>query len=199
MWYWSYFFQELLAQPLLGIGPGLAPCTAATTFFAHPHNFYLQIAVEWGLPAGLLAASVIIYVLQSMIRKLRGSVKSPDSVILVIVATGALAAAVHAMFSGVMVMPASQVCCVLVIGYVTALVLQPGNMPASPAEPRSPATGAVVTTTTLVLLILMAIGHLGYFVYTEVPKLESRTNSFVEIHGVPYSPRLWQHGNACYF
>ncbi len=198
-YYWQIVLQSLAEHPVLGTGPGLSACVGPITYFAHPHNFYLQLAGEWGVPAGLLAASVIIHVLRSVAGKLWHCLDEQESVLIIIVATGALAAGIHAMFSGVMVMPASQVCCVLVFGYLTSLLLRPTAIPLRQGDGKESAARRPVIVMMLVLPICFAVVQLGYFVFTELPQLESRADTFVEKYAAPYSPRLWQHGNICSF
>ncbi len=193
--YWQNFLQALAEQPVLGIGPGLSPCFGPVTYFAHPHNFYLQLVVEWGLVAGLSAAGVILFVILSVINKLRAGINKPVPLRAIIVATGVLAAAIHAMFSGVMVMPASQVCGVLVFSYLTALLLNPGQAAIMGNTARYKRTWITI----LALPVLLAVVQLSYFLLTEIPVLETRANKFVTEHGVHHSPRLWQHGHVCSF
>ena len=198
MYFWSLVMENLAQQPVFGSGPGLSVCMEPQTFFAHPHNFYLQITGEWGLPAGLLAASVIIYVIWRVVKHLLARTSSPDSVVIIIVSTGVLAAAIHAIFSGVMVMPARQVCCVLVAGYLTALVLQPtGDAMRTGSANNQP--GKSTAALVVALTGLLAVAYLGYFLMTEIPLLNARAETFVENQGVQLSPRLWQHGNICAF
>jgi O-antigen ligase len=197
--YWRDFLQLLAERPLLGIGPGSAPCADTMSYFAHPHNFYLQLAVEWGVVAGMAAATVILSVIRSVILRLRAVSAQPVSIETIVVATGVLAAAIHAIFSGVMVMPASQVCGVLVFAYLTALLLKPAaDLPAIAAGGRLTAT-KTPWTPAIALLVALALAQLTYFVVRELPLIEVRANTFVAEHARFPSPRLWQSGHVCIY
>jgi O-antigen ligase len=197
--YWRDFLQLLAERPLLGIGPGSAPCGDTMSYFAHPHNFYLQLAVEWGVVAGMAAATVILFVIRSVILRLRAVSPRPVSIETIVVATGVLAAATHAIFSGVMVMPASQVCGVLVFAYLTALLLKPAaDLPARASGDQFTAT-KTLWTPAIALLVALALAQLTYFVVRELPLIEARANTFVEEHARFPSPRLWQNGHVCIY
>ncbi len=49
---WVLAIKVAISNPLFGIGP--QHFASLSSFVAHPHNFYLNIAAEWGIPALLL-------------------------------------------------------------------------------------------------------------------------------------------------
>ncbi|MFT7722518.1 MAG: O-antigen ligase family protein [Roseateles sp.] len=111
------------AHPWLGAGPmHFAALTHPKG--AHPHNFYLQWAAEFGLPALLLLLPLLVLPLWRASTVLR---QSPANAPPMTAALGAavLAALVDAAFSGNFVMPVSQVWIAVVYGLLL------GSLPSS--------------------------------------------------------------------
>jgi O-antigen ligase len=113
---WGLALKLILAHPWLGIGPHhFAHEAASLSWGAHPHNFVFQIGAEWGLPALLCLLALIGLGMRGMIR--RAARIAPDDgpnqrTLVVLLATGA-AILVDGLFSGVLVMPQSQMAIML--------------------------------------------------------------------------------------
>jgi putative inorganic carbon (HCO3(-)) transporter len=116
---WQLSFQLISAHPWLGVGPHhFAHEGAALSWGAHPHNYVLQIGAEWGLPALLCMLGAIGIGMLGLIRS--GKRLAPDDVssqqtFAVMLAAGA-AILTDGLFSGVIVMPQSQMAIVLYLG-----------------------------------------------------------------------------------
>jgi O-antigen ligase len=116
---WQLAFQLISAHPWLGVGPHhFAHEGAALSWGAHPHNFVLQIGAEWGLPALLCLLGAIGIGIRGLVRS--GKRIAPDDLssqqTLAVMLAAGVAILVDGLFSGVIVMPQSQMAIVLYLG-----------------------------------------------------------------------------------
>jgi O-antigen ligase len=187
---WQLALGFIADFPWLGIGP-MHYSHHFNGEAAHPHNVYLQVAAEYGLPFALLLLAWALWALTVSARRLRRL--TPESGVDPL-AVGAFSACVAAMidgfFSGNFVMPVSQMWIVLAVGMLMALV--PRAEPAAAATRRS-----WLAWRALLLLILGAMLWL-----TAVSIRESRQAVPTVGGGQPvaldvqlhFSPRFWLHG-----
>jgi O-antigen ligase len=116
---WQLSFRLIAAHPWLGVGPHHFAHEGATlSWGAHPHNYVLQVGAEWGLPALLCLLVAIGIGMLGLVRS--GKRIAPDDVadqqtLAVMLAAGA-AILIDGLFSGVIVMPQSQMAIVLYLG-----------------------------------------------------------------------------------
>jgi hypothetical protein len=112
---WSSGYALALESPLLGVGPQhLAHFQRHLAIAAHPHNWMVQIAAEWGIVVWLLLTAALASALHFLYRAARRS--TGDSVHTGTVFLASIAVATDSFLSGVIVMPISQVALVLFIG-----------------------------------------------------------------------------------
>ena len=59
---WGKAIRDILQHPIFGLGPDQFRATLhdSSTVFLHPHNGFLQAAIEWGIPGGVLFCIVLI-------------------------------------------------------------------------------------------------------------------------------------------
>jgi hypothetical protein len=108
-------------NPVLGIGPMNYACKGLPGWAGHPHNFAMQLLSEWGLPATLLALSLLFFVLARLIKRLKTRVGENLTglwQLQVALSTSVLAAIMYSSFSAVLIMPASQVTTILICGWL---------------------------------------------------------------------------------
>lgn len=117
---WQLSYELIAAHPWLGVGPQhFAHYGVALSFGAHPHNFVLQIGAEWGVPALMCLLGTIGIGMWGLIRigtRIARSDLSNQQILAVLLATGT-AILVDGLFSGVIVMPQSQMVILLYLGY----------------------------------------------------------------------------------
>jgi O-antigen ligase len=111
---------ELIAQsPLLGVGPMHFSHNAGDLHSgAHPHDWVLQIATEWGLPALACLIAALVLALRALLRA-RSRLTSDDvdnQAIATGLTFGAIAILVDGLVSGLFVMPQSQLAIALYLG-----------------------------------------------------------------------------------
>jgi hypothetical protein len=183
-WMWKVALRDARAHPLLGIGPMNYVCTSPE-HIGHPHNYLLQIAAEWGIPAALAICLVTaILMVRAAVRTRRnrwGHLE--ESQLAGLLLTGVAAAALHALVSGVLVMPASQVAGLLVCGMLVGL-LPPKNQP---------------TSTSMASLLALSSGLLAVAMLTlgshELRTLPDRSGQLQP--GEDMRPRIWQDAKVC--
>jgi len=116
---WMRAWEMTRAHPWLGVGPShFAHYGRDMQVGAHPHNWVLQIASEWGIPALLCLMAAIALGLKKMLA-VRGQLEPADSksyLTLAALLTIAVAILVDGLVSGLIVMPTSQLWIVLYVG-----------------------------------------------------------------------------------
>jgi O-antigen ligase len=116
---WQLAIELIAAHPWLGVGPHHFAHEGATlSWGAHPHNFIMQIGAEWGLPALLCLLGAIGLGMRGLARssaRIAQADLAGQQTLAVMLATGA-AILVDGLFSGVIVMPQSQMAIVLYVG-----------------------------------------------------------------------------------
>ncbi len=168
---WRSALDFIMAQPLLGVGPGQFGLQTYPMFAAHPHNFPLQMLSEYGLFAGLAGIALMALLVVLAVKTIRaGSPSGPD------LSGKSIAAALimgltDSLFSGNQIMPHSQI----LLCVVAAMLV--GRMPVHSPElfarnPRSDyrslklafigiAMLAILTTTILGMAYLRAVKDMG--------------------------------------
>ncbi len=108
---WRLSVEYLYEHPLLGIGP-MQFAAAASPIGAHPHSIPLQLVVEWGLPAAIIAmagmALAVVAHAWQLDRQLRaegaGANVELDALLLIAIT----AALVQGLVDGVLVVPYTE-------------------------------------------------------------------------------------------
>lgn len=136
---WKRGLELIARHPLLGVGPQhFAHFGRDLQIGAHPHDWLFQIATEWGVPALLCLLALLLLGARAFQRAVHGiGPADPARSDVATALTVALAAVVaDGLFSGVLVMPQSQMAIALVFGMAIGWVrsLQPAPLPA--ATPR---------------------------------------------------------------
>lgn len=193
---WRLAIDMTMAQPWLGAGPlHFAHVGRFQQIAAHPHNWVLQIASEWGIPA-LLCFSGLIFL---GLLRLTMTSRSPDAnrpdcltVLAALLATG-IAIVVDGLVSGLIVMPASQLWIALYVGFAWGWTERfKRSIAVSPASLSSLTRGCV----TALLVLLVALGAYGLWpAGLNLPKHEKDNERYQTNQTDGHlSPRIWRHG-----
>jgi hypothetical protein len=113
---WARAWEMVQAHPWVGAGPAhFAHVARDLPYGAHPHNWVLQVASEWGLPALFFLCAALALSISKLLR-LRWVVaaKQRDTLTAWLVTGGAIL--VDGLFSGLIVMPVSQLWIALYLG-----------------------------------------------------------------------------------
>lgn len=107
---WALSWEAIVRHPLLGLGP-MHFATLESHVGAHPHNWLLQVAAEWGLPA----LAVLLFGLLTTARALRHArtLESGYSREAVLAVSVTLA---YGLVDGNLVLPVSQTTSALALG-----------------------------------------------------------------------------------
>jgi uncharacterized membrane protein (DUF485 family) len=154
---------------------------------AHPHNSVLQWASEMGIPSTLLVLYLVYSGLSAWVKKfyaLQARSNLPVSPHLWIGLFASLCAGlIYSLFSGVIVMPLSQMMMVLIIGWMLGIYYQ--DIPAKPVTAKQRIGLQLVAGITLITLV-----------YTALPDVLQRLNNEEQpLQDYPIiAPRFWQLG-----
>ncbi len=111
---WSRSIEMFVESPLLGRGPQSFGWEGVR--FGHPHSAPLQLLAEWGALGALAVTIVLLWGARSAVSLWRsGSVRMARRPWFVAVTMSSVAAAVHSLVSGVLVMPLSHLGFVIVV------------------------------------------------------------------------------------
>ncbi len=116
---WRRATELILAHPWLGVGPMHFAHNAGDLHTgAHPHDWVMQIASEWGIPALLCLCTALALAGRTLLRtgsKLQEDARLDQTVCTALIAGGATIL-VDGLVSGLFVMPQSQLAVVLYLG-----------------------------------------------------------------------------------
>ncbi len=189
---WLASSRAIAADPWLGLGP-MHFAFANNGIAAHPHNFWLQFAAEWGVAAGIIVAGASIVLWLRTIRVARaiqrqyadGQGASEDAALAVGIATAITAWIVAIQADGLMVVPTSQAASAIVLGLACGLVGTGWSKPLRPAMSR-----AVVA-----IVFLPAAAVLLYLPFTSFSQVKAREDAWMKANpGETMAPRFWQQG-----
>ncbi len=180
---WRHSLRDIKQHPFLGIGPMNYACTGPLHRAGHPHNFLLQFAGEWGLPATLGLLTAVAVLATSLLRTLRSQA---NFAVCGLVATGVISAGMYSQLSGLLIMPASQVAGVLAGGWLIGGILLPTS---NYVRAHSLRRLSVLTVTTLLCAVI------ALFAFTEAAQREHRESALPERD--QKIPRFWQQGKVC--
>ena len=190
---WTRALELISAHPWLGVGPlHFAHNSADLRNAAHPHDWILQIAAEWGLPALLCALGLLGLGMRALLRS-AGRIAPTDlrnQQFLALFVTTGVAIVVDGLFSGVLVMPQSRLAIALVAGCAVGWVrsLEATGLRATMAVPMRHAIRVVVMAGACVLIYAIAPDFAAH-ARGEPPKVAARSDNT----GVDW-PRIWADG-----
>jgi hypothetical protein len=156
---------------------------------AHPHDWVLQIAAEWGLPALLLLGFALFQGMRALVRSrtAMASIESGNVVLPALLVSG-VAVLVDGLVSGLIVMPQSQLAIALYLGFAIAWVRM-----SAPVEPLPRTAGGAIRLANVIIL-LVAMASLAEGTYADiVDVMHDGTPNAAANRGLRW-PRLWERG-----
>jgi O-antigen ligase len=190
---WKLALELIAAHPWLGVGPHHFAHEGHKIYIgAHPHDWLLQIATEWGVPALLSLLGAMAIGLRSLVAsgKRIADGDLPKQQILVALLASCAAILVDGLFSGVLVMPQSQLAIALVVGCAGGWVrsLDTGTPAPAPSLAMRGA-GALLAAVALCGLVWSVapdfVRHAQGEAPTPVEKANNQDGNW---------PRLWEAG-----
>lgn len=192
---WIRAWEMIVADPWLGAGPlHFAHFGRSVQNGAHPHNWVLQIASEWGIPAFLCLAAALILAFRKLLaaRRYPALKEGKNQLILAAWLTTGVAILVDGLVSGLFVMPSSQLWIALYIGCAWGWLCSVTLAPAAATMRLSAVTRAGGIIGLAVLLYF-----LGHGLWPEIRNLPlyEEQNLQKELYSSPtYHPRIWLGG-----
>ena len=188
---WRIALSYIEQAPWLGIGP-MHYAHSQNAVASHPHNMYLQIASEWGVPMLVLvtsAAVVGLYKLAAVVRRCDDTRVRDCGIGLYLVC---VAIAVDAFFSGNLVMPVSQVWIAFAVGWVLAWAS--GQPQGEEVLLRESAGKAPLKRMGFVMLLASQL-WLVWSVWPELQELDGHVKQIMDKYpSQVMNPRFWSHG-----
>jgi hypothetical protein len=177
---WQLSWKSIASSPWLGIGP-MQFAALDSHVGAHPHNWVLQIAAEWGLPA-------LVLVLYGALRLGRAVKQANDSDLPVLVMSVSAALALG-LVDGNLVMPVSQSASVLALGILLGSLHQSGSR-----EPVSRVSAPALALTAFICTL--AGGLVIAYAANTLSDQASGVSIFQKAHpGAWLVPRFWEQGH----
>ena len=95
---WQIAWHSIQTHPWFGVGPGHFAVVAypTETLHAHPHNAWIKMACEWGIPAALLMSLVWLWAAIAWFRKLPHFIQQQNFLAIALTAS-LIGASLHAL------------------------------------------------------------------------------------------------------
>lgn len=191
---WKTAGEMIQASPWFGVGPmQYATSGPIDIISSHPHNSLLQIAAEWGIPVALTVTFLFMWGLSHWIKVSRQQTihSQQDKNLHAALLCALVTAAVHSLFSGIIVMPISQVMMTLVIGWMIGI-----SLPVIHAKDHRQKHSLHQHIILGVAFAILSAGVL-WPISRDLPYLEKLQTDYIRSH--PHlkqiHPRFWHQGN----
>lgn len=190
---WQRAGEMIIANPLLGAGPlHFAHYGQDINNGSHPHNWALQVAAEWGIPALFCISGVFFIGFKRLLRTayvISLDDQKNQSVLTVWLAIG-VAILVDGLVSGLIVMPSSQLWIVLYIGLAWGWT---ENILKSEGAKEFKISKSIRFCLSITLLLILFF--LGNGIFPEIIDLTDRQNLQLELFPqIRLAPRIWSFG-----
>jgi O-antigen ligase len=192
---WRKSFELIAAYPWRGVGPlHFAHHAVDVRTGAHPHNWALQVAVEWGLPALACLVAAIAAGARGLVRAGRVNVAAgeQDQLLFAALAMTGVAILVDGLLSGLLVMPQSQLFIAIYLGCAIgwSTSMRPSATPARRVAGAARLIAPVLVAAAALCLAAVAWPELGARLRHEpLAKHAADINDTTTLW-----PRLWQDG-----
>jgi O-antigen ligase len=186
---WSVALTQIFEAPWFGIGP-MHYAHWPNPKAAHPHNVYLQVAAEWGMPMLLLLVGLAGRALVALCRAIQQQSGNRQRLGMGLLITW-VAIAVDGVFSGNFVMPVSQVWIAFAAGWTWSWWRE--NAPAATSSPS--AEGSPWLRRIAFTGIFLSQVWLCWSVWPELTNLSRHLEqSMIAVPNARTNPRFWSHG-----
>ena len=191
---WINILSSIKDAPLLGFGPmSYAFQAHDISVVAHPHNITLQLLYEWGIPATLIILSLVTYGFWRWSEQQRKIQSISYSLFSIALTSAFIAGLTHGQFSGIFVMPLSQLTFVLVSGWMIGIYLKNNNIEKTSQKYRP----SIIHYSLLLLVSLSAYGTILFGIYPQFQYLTTEVKAEPSIsykqgnYPAYNAPRYW--------
>lgn len=190
---WPKVFLASLEKPVLGYGPMSFASLHSDFHRGHPHNSILQLLYEFGYPVTITIIGGVLYGVKKWIDqtknlflKLEESINS-DGIIRISLTAALLGGLLYSLFSGVIVMPLSQLWLAMVAGTMVGLYIRESGKYALSLNKWK--------VYTVKMVALLAAGILLSVAVKDVPNFQENKKKYMkEASRATVYPRFWQQG-----
>lgn len=179
---WQFTLQLIRKHPWLGVGPQNFS-NYENLHAAHPHNAVLLLLVEWGIPAALFAIFIVLWGYFAWLKRARQSTITSHLAVSVALTATLTGGFVHALVSGVTVMPVSQFLLVIIAGWALGIYYTPPQIPN--------ASVSLFSRLTLMVIVLLAIAAIIFGIF---PPLIHIAGQMQHPPTGLFKPRFWHLG-----
>ena len=189
---WDIAHQNIIQHPILGTGPGTYPISAYKngSSFGHPHNAILQLASSWGIPAILvfllLCLMGLFYWFKQCLSLQKKDLNTPLNIPLLLSAS-LISGGAHALISGIIVMPLSQLLMVVIIGLALGTYATGRTKTHSPQKKLS---HYILTPITLIACLTISTAAIFSFSWVSGQYMLQ----FRQTCHANYAPAYWMNG-----
>lgn len=189
---WRHAWELMEQHPWLGVGPMHFAYAPYGSGLAHPHSVLFQWLAEWGVPATLVLGALVMIGMLHWLgyarRRVRHAGTDFEGAMRVGLTASLVAGSTHALISGVVVMPVSQLLLAVIIGRLLA------ELPAHRTEQQPTWSRRGIALAAVVGLLAMAPALIR-----DLSALTERKEQYFEATGsLRLSPRYWQQGRFGY-
>ncbi|NGP87995.1 O-antigen ligase family protein [Fodinibius halophilus] len=193
--HWAELVFEILERPFFGYGPMQYASVALDNAWGHPHNWFLQFGYEWGLVVAFILLGVFLLGLYSFGKQLKYNLADkgyPKQKYWVKFGLfwSLIAGFIHGFFSGLAVMPLSQIWFVLVVGVSMGLYFEENIQ--YDINDHTPKTG--IQSVLVGLAILAFIGFINWGIQNPIDRGKKEAYYYQNTTSSRSHPRYWQQG-----
>jgi len=191
LYLWRIALSYIEQSPWLGIGP-MHYAHHPTGDAAHPHNIYLQIAAEWGIPMLVALLWLFAWLIRRLAMAVRRCAEPRERNCGIGLVLAGVAIAVDGLFSGNFVMPVSQVWIAFAVGWALAWVRAQERVEAPCPAPMTPFWNA---SRLAAVALLMSQLWLVASIWPEARHLDAVIQQTMDrFPAATMNPRFWSHG-----
>lgn len=190
---WPKLFLDTLNRPLLGHGPMSFADINTGYFRGHPHNSVLQLLYEFGYPVTIAIVCGIFYGIKRWTYQTRKVLQKQNyitnyTIVRISLTVAFLCGLIYSLFSGVIVMPLSQLWLAMVTGTMVGLYVREKGID-NFTYINKWKTYLFKSVVVLAAGVLLSVGIL------DVPNFRENRKKYLKVSPRATSyPRFWQQG-----
>lgn len=190
---WENAADLITSNPFFGVGP-MHYADALNGFkFAAPHNIYLQIISEWGIPVFIILSIIIAIALLKWFKfePQKTEIKGVNTIeIKAALSASILAALIHGFFSGIINTPLSQLMMVLVLAWAIGFYQSHSDLYGK--ENVLSGNKSILILRVFILIVIVFVSWATIISYQGLDK--NRSIYLEQSERNTLYPRFWDHG-----
>lgn len=185
---WNQAIEMLIQKPFFGFGP-MHFANMNNTIANHPHQFFLQILSEWGIPFFLFLFFILIKIIIVVFKELKYFKKIKNNekkVIYVCLVASIFSSLIQSMVDGVFVMPYTEIVFVFLAAWLASIYFD---------EDFKDENNKFIFQNIIIKLIVMFFSLILCFSFFESsPTYIGKSQDNYYNNSGDYMPRFWLNG-----